>query len=248
MSILNVNTIQPVGTGQTVTVSATDLKIGTTTLSSGGSGTFVGNVTGNITGNVTGNVIGNITGNLNSSGISTITTLRTGAIQTTSGVDISNRILQVINVIKQDPFVTTSTSYGVVTGLSITITPKLASSSILIIPSINGNAQNRGGTIEIRRNGSRVTALMPTGNGSRGPTNIGGLWIGDGSGDGGMLFGRTIHLLDSPATTSATTYAVYARTLDPNSYGTRINYTNDDTDADDFIRGVSTLTVMEIAQ
>jgi hypothetical protein len=44
MSILNVNTIQPVGSGQTVTVSATDLKIGTTTLSSSGSGTFVGNV------------------------------------------------------------------------------------------------------------------------------------------------------------------------------------------------------------
>jgi hypothetical protein len=36
MSILNVNTIQPVGSAQTVTVSATDLKIGTTTLSSGG--------------------------------------------------------------------------------------------------------------------------------------------------------------------------------------------------------------------
>lgn len=59
MSIINVNTIQPVGSGQTVTVSATDLKIGTTTLSSAGSGTFVGNVTGNI----------------NSIGISTFTTI-----------------------------------------------------------------------------------------------------------------------------------------------------------------------------
>jgi|688.fasta_scaffold45052_4 hypothetical protein len=36
MSILNVNTIQPVGSGQTVTVSATDLKIGTTSLNSSG--------------------------------------------------------------------------------------------------------------------------------------------------------------------------------------------------------------------
>ena len=35
MSILNVNTIQPFGSAQTVTVSATDLKIGTTTLQSG---------------------------------------------------------------------------------------------------------------------------------------------------------------------------------------------------------------------
>jgi hypothetical protein len=133
-----------------------------------------------------------------------------------------------------------------VTGLSITITPKLSSSSILIIPAINGNSLNRGGNIEIRRNGSRVTALMPTGNSNRGPTNIGGLWTGDGSGDIGMLFGSTMILLDSPATTSATTYAVYARTLDPGSYGTRINYTADDTDSDDYIRSVSTLTVMEI--
>lgn len=64
MSILNVNTIQPVGSAQTVTVSATDLKIGTTTLSSGGSGVFVGNLTGNVTGNI------------NSSGVSTVTTLQ----------------------------------------------------------------------------------------------------------------------------------------------------------------------------
>jgi hypothetical protein len=68
MSILNVNTIQPVGSAQTVTVSATDLKIGSTTLSSGGSGVFVGNLTGNVT--------GNLTGNINSTGVSTVTTLR----------------------------------------------------------------------------------------------------------------------------------------------------------------------------
>ena len=40
MSILNVNTIQPVGSAQTITVSATDLKIGSTTLSSGGAVTI----------------------------------------------------------------------------------------------------------------------------------------------------------------------------------------------------------------
>jgi hypothetical protein len=77
-------------------VSATDLKIGTTTLSSGGSGTFVGNVTGNVTGNVigniTGNVAGNVTGNLNSSGVSTITTLQAGAIQNTAGTGIPDGV------------------------------------------------------------------------------------------------------------------------------------------------------------
>ena len=166
----------------------------------------------------------------------------------TGSIRAPGTIIQVQNVIKQDTFVTTSASYGVVTGLSITITPKYQTSTFLIIPSVNGNAQNRGGTIELRRDGSRVSTLMPTGNSNRGPTNIGGLWTGDGSGDGGMLFGRTIHLYDTPNTTSAITYAVYARTIDPNSYGTRINYAYDDTDSDDFIRSVSTLTVMEVAQ
>ena len=176
-----------------------------------------------------------------------MSTIKANAIQTLGGVDVSNKILQVINVIKTDTFNTNSTSYAAVPGLSITITPKLSSSSILIIPSINGNSYNRGGTLQLWRNGTTVSALMPSSAGSRGVTNIGGLWTGDGSGDGGMIFGVGTILLDSPATTSATTYAVYARTVDTPSYGTWINKANDDTDNSDFVRAVSTLTVMEVA-
>ncbi len=176
-----------------------------------------------------------------------MSTIKANAIQTLGGVDVSNKILQVINVIKTDTFNTNSTSYVAVTGLSITITPKLSSSSILIIASINGNSFNRGGTLQLWRNGSTVSALMPSSAGSRGVTNIGGLWTGDGSGDGGMMFNSVMPLLDSPGTTSSTTYAVYARTNDSSSYGTYINRALDDTDGSDFIRGVSSLTVMEVA-
>ena len=81
MSILNVNTIQPVGSAQTVTVSATDLKIGTTTLSSGGSGVFVGNLTGNVTGNI------------NSSGVSTVTTLKVSTLSPiSSAISVSGTL------------------------------------------------------------------------------------------------------------------------------------------------------------
>ena len=252
MSILNVNTIQPVGSAQTVTVSATDLKICSTTLSSGGSGVFVGNLTGNVT--------GNLTGNINSTGVSTVTTLRvssnTISIPTGHkivGTDIGSvyapgTIIQVQSIIKTYPFLTNSTSHVVVTGLSVSITPLFSSSKILITTSVNGNCLNRGGLIELRRDGSRVNDLMPASYGSRGPTNIGGLWTGDGSGDTGMLFGSTTTLYDSPNTTSSVTYAVYAKTLDPGSVGTRINYTAYDDDGADFIRGVSTLTVMEVKQ
>ena len=175
-----------------------------------------------------------------------MSTLKVNAIQTTGGVDVSNKILQVINVIKQDTFQTNSTSYVAVTGLSITITPKLSTSSILVIPTVNANSQNRGGVLRLYRNGAEVSGLMPTSAGSRGTTNIGSPWTGDASGDQGMMFSSTITLLDSPGTTSATTYAVYARAVDGTSYGTRINWTNDDTDGTDYVRGVSTLTVMEV--
>jgi len=51
MSILNVNQIQPVGSGQTVTISATNISAGSATVTAG---TFTGNLTGNVTGNVSG--------------------------------------------------------------------------------------------------------------------------------------------------------------------------------------------------
>ena len=47
MSILNVNQIQPVGSGQTVTISATNIDTGSATVTAG---TFTGNLTGNATG------------------------------------------------------------------------------------------------------------------------------------------------------------------------------------------------------
>jgi fibronectin-binding autotransporter adhesin len=50
MSILNVNQIQPVGSGQTVTISATNVDAGSATVTAG---TFTGNLTGNVTGSVT---------------------------------------------------------------------------------------------------------------------------------------------------------------------------------------------------
>ena len=65
MSILNVNQIQPVGGGNTITVSASDVSAsGATITASSFVGDLTGNVTGNITGNVTGNITGNVTGNI----------------------------------------------------------------------------------------------------------------------------------------------------------------------------------------
>ena len=55
MSILNVNQIQPVGGGNTITVNASDVSASGVTITAS---SFVGPVTGDVTGNVTGNLTG----------------------------------------------------------------------------------------------------------------------------------------------------------------------------------------------
>ena len=65
MSILNVNKINPVGGGSTITI--TGIASVTNNISVGNSvtaGSFVGPIEGAVTGNVTGNLTGNVTGNL----------------------------------------------------------------------------------------------------------------------------------------------------------------------------------------
>ena len=69
MSILNVNQIQPVGGGNTITVSASDVSASGATITASSfvgpiSGNTTGDLTGNVTGDLTGNVTGNVTGNL----------------------------------------------------------------------------------------------------------------------------------------------------------------------------------------
>ena len=79
--------------GQTDTITAIDggLNVSGADLGSASAGSlnvtgivtasgFSGNITGNVLGNVTGNLSGNVTGNLNSSGVSTLTTLRATSV------------------------------------------------------------------------------------------------------------------------------------------------------------------------
>jgi len=67
MSILNVNQIQPVGSGQTITVSATDITASSSTISAN---SFSGNVTGNI--NATGISTFNVITGVSTIGVTTI--------------------------------------------------------------------------------------------------------------------------------------------------------------------------------
>ena len=112
MSILNVNQIQPVGSGQTVTISATNVDAGSATVTAG---TFTGNVTGNVTGNATG-----LSGSPTLSGITSVSTtnLTVNGNAYPSAGPLSNRNLIIngaMQVAQRGTQVTGETSGGYLT-------------------------------------------------------------------------------------------------------------------------------------
>ena len=149
-------------------------------------------------------------------------------------------LLQVVSTTKTDVFSMSSTTFASITGLSATITPSSASSKILILAIIFGDhtsASSYSPHIQLLRDSTAISIGDAAGSRIQMTTTVGTLPQGR-SGTGGANF------LDSPATTSAITYGFQIRAPQGTAY---INRTTPDTDGTNFGRGVSTITLMEIA-
>jgi hypothetical protein len=145
------------------------------------------------------------------------------------------QVLNTASTVKNDIFTTPSTSFVDVTGLSVSITPSSTSSRILVFLqtgtiSISGN---NAGLFNLRRGSTNIaqpaTGSTPSTNLSYFGSNL------DASNSISTMF------LDSPNTTSSTTYSVQARmngagTLFLNRIGASADFTS-----------ISTITVMEIS-
>jgi len=153
----------------------------------------------------------------------------------------SGSILQVVSTTKTDTFTTSSSSFTDVTGLSVSITPTSTSSKILLVLSLTAAGQNG-----ISGAGYRLM---------RDSTEIG---VGDSEGSRLQITGMIPYIsntnnnqtisgsfLDSPSTTSATTYKVQVG----KSLNVYVNRTEANTDGANIYqaRSVSTLTAFEIA-
>jgi hypothetical protein len=142
-------------------------------------------------------------------------------------------VLQVLSTTKTNVFSSTSTSFVDITGLSVTITPTSTSSTILILVTSNFACSAAGipQSFNLVRNSTNIAqpSTTPTYNGTVTPY----LNLFENS------LGWSINFLDSPATTSATTYKIQGKT----SGGTF--YVNGRGSAD--FASISTITVMEIA-
>ena len=200
-----------------------------------------------------------IAGDVNGTGVFTISspngnTNRTlvlpdeaGTVLTSAGVPSSampaGSVLQVVSTTKTDTFSTTSTSYVDITGMSVTITPTSASSTILVLVNMVGGSGPTAGALCTFRMVRGATAVG-VGASAAGYTqaSVGGMRSPD---DANSSWAVNCSVLDAPATTSSTTYKVQGFI---ESSTLRINTTgNNSSNANWSYRGASTITVMEIA-
>jgi len=193
---------------------------------------------------------GMLAGSITSSQITSVSaSTLTGTQTIPRGTLPTGSVLQVVQTVKTDTFVTSASATDTaVTGLTVSITPTSSSSKILVFCNLGIAAENaQGGAPKLTRTISATTTQLSladaAGSRSRG-SFAGSAYRGNSSNYLLMLWHQSLTYLDSPATTSATTYGVQVSSI---STGTYINRTGDDSNSGDMYRGVSYITVMEIA-
>ena len=155
------------------------------------------------------------------------------------------RVLQVVSAVKTDTFTTTSTTYTDVTGLSVSITPSATSSKVLIIAQIAVGNVNGGANGFFQLTGGNSGTYIGDAASNRVRSVFGGY---SSANQGEVLSSFSVVYLDSPATTSATTYKVQGRvgTIGPTPT-LYVNRSQVDADTNAHGRGASSITVLEIS-
>ena len=160
------------------------------------------------------------------------------------GDDTGGKILQVVQTVKTDTFTSTSTSYTDVTGMSVSITPSSSSNKVLVTASFNCavDTDNRWSIYQLVR-GSTALFIGDTAS-SRSVGSVAHVQESS-TGTGQGVFNLNIVFLDSPSTTSATTYKIQGKVQSGASFV--INRSDNDTNADYGLRTASSITVQEVA-
>ena len=173
-----------------------------------------------------------------------MSTLRVDSIRgQTAGTD--RYVVQVKQAVKTDKFSTTSATAVDVTGLSVDITPQSANNKVLVSCSLNwGGSNNVYGGVLLKR-GSTTLSPSTDATGNQIATTFG--LGGDNENFTFKTHMATYQFLDTPNTTSSTTYKVQVLSS-YNSETFTINAPNNDADDVYIVKGTSTITVMEIAQ
>jgi len=175
---------------------------------------------------------------------STVLTLPavSGTVLTDTSPKAGN-VIQVVSTAKTDTFSTTSSSFVDITGLTVTITPTSSSSKILVIAQVSSSGMNGNSAIFRLAGGNTSSYIGNAGTGEiRGV--VGGNWQQNLT---NLLVSQSLIYLDSPATTSSTTYSVQCTVGGSTGNPVQVNFAIGGAGSNTVARGASSITVMEIA-
>jgi hypothetical protein len=163
----------------------------------------------------------------------------------TGGIGRSNMytgaVLQVVSTTLTTGFSTSvNNSYAAVTGLTAVITPSSATSKIMVFVTMTVGSDTNYLNAQLTRGGSAISGAIATTAGSR-TVGTSAAWPVQTYGTYAMAF----NYLDSPATTSSTTYGVQIGSAGAATLC--VNQSQSDDNVSGRTRGTSTITVMEIA-
>jgi hypothetical protein len=149
------------------------------------------------------------------------------------------RVLQIVTATKTDTFSTSSTSFTDLTGMSLSITPSSTSSTILLTMDFGAVDVAAAALVQFQFVRGSTAIGIGAAAGSRTPSTIGIIPRAAASN-----YSAAATFMDSPATTSATTYKVQMRMSNSTGY---INRDSTDADVSAAPRTICTLTAMEIS-
>ena len=193
---------------------------------------------------ITINGTGTISG-VSATGISTAQTVSASNITTGTLPKAqlpTGSVLQVVSAIKTDTSSTSSQTYADITGLSVSITPTSSSSKILVLLNVDGSNDNGGLAIRLVRDSTNI-AVGTSASGNQLNVTLTNYY---NNADANSHRSAGITFLDSPATTSATTYKAQFRIGTTGGTGF-VNRSSGTDNAAYNMYAVSTITVMEIA-
>ena len=151
------------------------------------------------------------------------------------------KVLQVVQTLKTNTESVTGTSFADITGLNVSITPSSSSSKILIMLTMTyGGSGDIYPAFKLLRGATTVTTA----------TDLQGSCISATFGANAYYDTNTENLsytfLDSPSTTSATTYKIQVRPMGTLSRTFYLNRPGNTSDSNRY-QGTTTLTAMEIS-
>ena len=153
----------------------------------------------------------------------------------------AGQVIQVVSTSKTNTFSVSTNTFTDVTDLSVSITPSSASNKILVLCYMNGASNQAVGSIVTRlvRDSTAISVGDASGSRIQGSSDQ---TVADSNHQSNM----NIMFLDSPASTSATTYKIQIRGDGASSHQVSINRSQGDVDSNNCTRTASSITVMEI--